>query len=101
MLRRVQVLQQHLRHSLCVLKVTAWTLSTLSARDSGSSDEEPFAVTPQDAEILYVYNTAISKLAMKSSSSADNFYPLASRLKTSWENTTLPGKSSKRLSSGL
>ena len=44
----------------------------MSARDSGSSDEEePFAVTPQDAEMLHVY-----------------FSPLASRLKTSWENTT-------------
>ena len=30
----------------------------------------------------------MSKLAIKSSSSADNFSPLASRLKTSWENTT-------------
>ena len=61
----------------------------MSARDSGSSDEEePFAVTPQDAEMLHVYNTAMSKLAIKSSSSADNFSPLASRLKTSWENTT-------------
>ena len=61
----------------------------MSARDSGSSDEEePFAVTPQDAEMLHVYNTAMSKLAMKSSSSADNFSPLASRLKTSWENAT-------------
>jgi len=67
----------------------AWTLSALSARDSGSSDEEePFVVTPQDAEMLHVYNTAMSKLAMKSSSSADNFSPLASRRKTSWENTT-------------
>jgi len=67
----------------------AWTLSALSARDSGSSDEEePFVVTSQDAEMLHVYNTAMSKLAMKSSSSADNFSPLASRLKTSWENTT-------------
>ena len=61
----------------------------MSARDSGSSDEEePFAVTPQDAEMLHVYSTAMSKLAIKSSSSADNFSPLASRLKTSWENTT-------------
>ena len=60
----------------------------MSARDSGSSDEEePFAVTPQDAEVLHVYNTAMSKLAIKSSSSADTFSPLASRLKTSWENT--------------
>ena len=67
----------------------AWTLSALSARDNGSSDEEePFAVTPQDAEVLQVYNTAMSKLAIKSSSSADNFSPLESRLKTSWENTT-------------
>ena len=67
----------------------AWTLSALSARDNGSSDEEePFAVTPQDAEVLHVYNTAMSKLAIKSSSSADNFSPLESRLKTSWENTT-------------
>ena len=30
----------------------------------------------------------MSKLAIKSSSSADNFSPLASCLKTSWENTT-------------
>ena len=61
----------------------------MSARDSGSSDEEePFAVTPQDAEMLYVYNTAMSKLAIESSSSEYNFSPLASRLKTSWENTT-------------
>ena len=67
----------------------AWTLSALSARDNGSSDEEePFAVTPQDAEVLHVYNTTMSKLAIKSSSSADNFSPLESRLKTSWENTT-------------
>ena len=67
----------------------AWTLSALSARDSGSSDEEePFAITPQDAEMLHVYNAAMSKLAIKSSSSADNFSPLTSRLKTSWENTT-------------
>jgi len=61
----------------------------LSARDSGNSDEEePFAVAPQDAVMLHVYNTAMSKLAMKSSSSADSLSPLASRLKTTWENTT-------------
>ena len=47
-----------------------------------------FAVTPQDAEMLHVYNTAMSKLAVESSSSEYNFSPLASRLKTSWENKT-------------
>jgi len=84
----------------------------LSARDSGSSNEEgPFAVTPQDVEMLHVYNTAISKLAMKSSSSADNFSYLASRLRTSWQHEYNPNsiaknarnlmKSSSRLSSGL
>ena len=38
--------------------------------------------------MLHVYNTAMSKLAIESSSSEYNFSPLASRLKTSWENTT-------------
>ena len=86
----------------------AWTLSALSARDSGNSEtEEPFTVTSQDAEMLHVYNTAMSKLAIKSSSSAVNFSSLASRLKTSWEITTeldrqkCKKKSSSRLSSGL
>ena len=63
----------------------------MSTRDRGSSDEEePVALTPQDAEMLRVCNTAMSKLALaiKSSSSEYNFSPLASRLKTSWENTT-------------
>ena len=56
------------------------------AQDSDSSEEEPL-VSPGDAETLNVYNTAMSKLAT-SSSSADTFSPLTSRLKTSWENTT-------------
>ena len=74
----------------------AWNLSALSERDSGSSDEEkPFAVTPQDAEMLHVYNTAISTLAMKSSSSADNFSSLASRLKTSWQHEYNPNSIAK------
>ena len=65
----------------------AWTLSALSAGDSGSSDEEEHsAVSPQDAEVLHVYNKAMSQQAK--SASADNFSLLTSRLKTSWENTT-------------
>ena len=59
----------------------------MSAGDSGSSDEEEHSVvSPQDAEVLHVYNKAMSQLAK--SASADNFSPLTSRLKTSWENTT-------------
>ena len=59
----------------------------MSVWGSGSSDEEEPFITPRDAEILHVYNTAMSKLVI-SSSSADNFSPLTSRLKTSWENIT-------------
>ena len=58
----------------------------MSTRDSGSSDEEEHFVSPQDAEILHIYNKAMSKLAK--SSSAHKLSPLTSRLKTSWENTT-------------
>ena len=59
----------------------------MSVQGSGSSDEEDLFITPRDVEILHVYNTAMSKLAI-SSSSADNFSPLSSRLKTSWKNIT-------------
>ena len=65
----------------------AWTLSALSAGDSGSSDEEEQSVvSPQDSQVPHVYNKAMSQQAK--SASADNFSPLTSRLKTSWENTT-------------
>ncbi|RMX43352.1 hypothetical protein pdam_00020481 [Pocillopora damicornis] len=68
-------------------KDPAWTLGAKGVQGSGSSDEEEPFITPRDVEILQMYNTAMSKLAM-SSSSADNFSPLTSRLKTSWENIT-------------
>ena len=77
----------------------AWTLSTLTVRDSGSSDEEEHAVVShQDAEVLHVYNKAMSKLAK--SSSEDNFSPLTSRLKTSWENTIITKKSQEKALQG-
>ena len=41
----------------------AWTLSAVSVQSSGSSDEEESFITPRDAEILHVYNTAMSRLA--------------------------------------
>ena len=53
----------------------AWTLSAVNVQSSGSSDEEESFITPRDAEILHVYNKAMSRLAI-SSSSADNFSPL-------------------------
>ena len=59
----------------------------MSARGCGSSNKEEHAVvSPQDAEVLHVYNKAMLKLAK--SSSEYNFSPLTSRLITSWENTT-------------
>ena len=68
-------------------KDPAWTPGAKGVQGNGSSDEEEPFITPRDVEILHMYNTAMSKLAM-SSSSADNFSPLTSRLKTSWENIT-------------
>lgn len=42
----------------------AWTLSALSAGDSGSSNEEEHSVvSPEDAEVLHDYNKAMSELA--------------------------------------
>ena len=71
-------------------KLYDWALSALSSRDSDSSDEkDPFAVSPRDAEMLHVYNTAMPKLAIKSSSSADTFSPLVSRLKISCDKCIL------------
>ena len=63
----------------------------MSAGDSGSSDEEEHPVVcPQDAEVLHVNNKAMSQLAKPAS--ADNFSPLTSHLKTSWENRTELGR---------
>ena len=42
----------------------AWTLNAMSVQGNGSSDEEEPFITPLDAEILHVHNTAISKLAI-------------------------------------
>lgn len=36
----------------------------MSVQGSGSSNEEEPFITPQDAEFLHVYNTAVSKLAL-------------------------------------
>ena len=59
----------------------------MNVQGSGSSDEEEPFIAPRDAEILHLWNKEMSKLAI-SSSSGDNFSPLTSRLKTSWENFT-------------
>ena len=74
----------------------------MSAQGSGSFEEEEPFVSPRDAEMLHIYKAAMSKLA-KSSSSADNFSSLTSRLKTSWENTTEldPRKARQKLFKGV